>query len=187
MSAAAAYPRPSRPVAKAPAAVAATPAAWSTSPLPVASSGAALLHQAARAQMLLDRIAHVSEVPVGASDDPATLEGLLKALDARDAILADLQPVVAELSTVRGQLAGDGALAAQARALDLALAPVEQAARRAIGFHEQLVEKMQAMRDELVWEMDRLGRLGAVANGYLGEPAAAAAGAAPARRLDVRR
>ena len=178
MSAAAAYQRPSRPVAIPPAAKPAAAAG--------VASGTALLHQAARAQMLLDRIAHVSEVPAGASDDPATLEGLLKALDARDAILSDLQPVVAELSSMRGQLAG-GAHTAQARALDLALAPVEQAARRAIGFHEQLVEKMQAMRDELVWEMDRLGRLGAVANGYLGEPTAAAAGGPPARRLDVRR
>ncbi len=185
MSAAAAYQRPSRPVPM-------PPAARSAAAVPVVASGPALLHQAARAQMLLDRIAHVSEVPDGASDDPATLEGLLKALDARDAILSDLQPVVAELSSMRGQLAGGGALTAQARALDLALAPVEQAARRAISFHEQLAEKMQAMRDELVWEMDRLGRLGAVASGYLGEPpaaapAAAASGAAPARRLDVRR
>ena len=180
MSAAAAYPRPSRPVPRPPAVNAA-------GAVPVVASGPALLHQAARAQMLLDRIAHVSDVPAGRSDDPATLEGLLQALDARDAILADLQPVVAELSTMRGQLARGGAVTAQARALDLALAPVEQAARRAISFHEQLVEKMQAMRDELVWEMDRLGRLGAVASGYLGEPAAAAGGGAPVRRLDVRR
>lgn len=181
MSAATAY-RPPHP-APVPAAM---PGGRSAAAVPVVATGPALLHQAARAQMLLDRIAHVSDVPAGASDDPATLEGLLRALDARDAILVDLQPVVAELSTVRGQLARNGALTAQARALDLALAPVEQAARRAVSFHEQLVEKMQAMRDELVWEMDRLGRLGAVATGYLGEPAPAA-GAVPARRLDVRR
>lgn len=140
-----------------------------------------LAHQAARAQALLDRIADVSTMPgdVG-SDHPETMSALLARLDEREALLSDLEPVVAELSVVRGQLAGQQS-AAQARALDLALAPVELAARRALGFHEQLLEKMQAMRDEMVWEIDRLDQLGAMAHGYLADAPS------PETRLDVRR
>jgi hypothetical protein len=160
----------------------------SAAAVPVVAIGSVgLAHQAARAQQLLDRIATVSDVTPGASEDPASVAAILDALDARDALLSDLEPVVAELSTVRGQLARGGALTAEARALDLVLAPVEQAAQRALSFHELLVEKMQAMRDELVWEMDRLGRLEGVAHGYLDEPPAASVAAAPLRRLDVRR
>ncbi|HEY0971838.1 MAG TPA: hypothetical protein VGE02_12790 [Gemmatimonadales bacterium] len=144
----------------------------------------ALAHQAARAQALLDRIADVSDVsdvPLGRSDEPASIDQIMAMLDAREALLADLQPVVAELSMVRGQIASHGAVAAEARAFDLAIAPVEVAARRALGFHEQLLEKMQAMRDELLWELDRMEQLDTVAEGYLG--------AAPSSgmRLDVRR
>lgn len=140
-----------------------------------------LAHQAARAQALLDRIADVSSMPEAGSDDAATISGLLARLDQREALLSDLEPVVAELSVVRGQLADQRSSSAQARALDLALAPVEVAARRALSFHEQLLEKMQAMRDEMVWELDRLDQLGTVAHGYLaGMPA-------PVALLDVRR
>src|SRR5690606_10572903 len=95
---------------------------------PIASpsvSPFSLAHQAARAQALLDRIADVSSMPGGAADDPATMGGLLARLDEREALLSDLEPVVAELSVVRGQLADQGPSTAQARALDLALAPVE--------------------------------------------------------------
>lgn len=146
------------------------------------SAGApSLAHQAARAQALLDRIADVSNTPTGSADDPATIIALLARLDEREALLSDLEPVVAELSVVRGQLADQRPSTAQARALDLALAPVEQAARRALGFHEQLLEKMQAMRDEMIWELDRLDQLETVAHGYL------AAVPAPEARLDVRR
>lgn len=153
----------------------------------VAATGASLAHQAACAQALLDRIAEVSDVTPGASDEPSTIDQLMQALDRREALLSDLEPVVAELSTVRGQLARNGALTAEARALDMVLAPVEQAAQRALGFHEQLVQKMQAMRTELVWEVDRLGQLGAMAQGYLGEGIAEPVAAVPVRRLDVRR
>lgn len=152
----------------------------------VAANGAPVAYQAVRAQALLDRIAAVSDVTPGASDDPATIDQLLRALDEREALLADLGPVVAELSSVRGQLGGANASTAEARALDLALAPVEQAAQRALSFHEQLVQKMQAMRDELLWEVDRLGHLGAVAHGYLNDRAALPA-PPPRGRLDVRR
>ncbi len=140
-----------------------------------------LAHQAARAQALLDRIADVSSMPEYNADDAATMVGLLARLDEREALLSDLEPVVAELSVVRGQLADQRPSTAHARALDLALAPVEVAARRALSFHEQLLQKMQAMRDEMVWELDRLDQLGTVAHGYLaGMPA-------PVARLDVRR
>ena len=151
----------------------------------VAATGATVAYQAARAQTLLDRIAAVSDVTPGASDDPGTIDQLLRALDEREALLADLEPVVAELSTVRGQLGRQQGLTAEARALDLVLAPVEQAAQRALGFHDLLVAKMQAMRDELLWEVDRLGHVGAMAQGYLSEQQAEA----PVRRarLDVRR
>jgi hypothetical protein len=138
-------------------------------PVVAAVGGTSLAHQAARAQALLDRIASVSDIAPGASDDPATVEQILTALDAREALLTDLEPVVAELSSVRGQLGGAGPLTAEARALDLVLAPVEQAAQRALSFHEQLVQKMQDMRDELLWEMDRLTQLQTVAHGYLGD------------------
>ena len=139
-------------------------------------------HQAARAQALLDRIADVSEAATGSSGESATVASVLEALDAREALLSDLAPVVAELSAVRGRITAQSLPAAQARAFDLALAPVEQAARRALSFHEQLLQKMQAMREELVWEMDRLDQLGTMAQGYLhdSQPAAAV-------RLDVRR
>ena len=113
-------------------------------------------------------------MPLGNAEDPTTVDQLLRALDAREALLSDLEPVVAELSLVRGQIAGHGALTAEARALDLALAPVEQAARRALSFHEQLLEKMHAVRDELVWELDRLEQLDTVAETYLGAEAAPA-------------
>ncbi|HEU4628460.1 MAG TPA: hypothetical protein VFS08_01905 [Gemmatimonadaceae bacterium] len=171
MSAAHAYlPAPPAPAPRGSAAV----------PVVAALGGASLAHQAARAQALLDRIASVSNVDAGASDDPATVEQLLHALDAREALLTDLEPVVAELSSVRGQLGGAGPLTAEARALDLVLAPVEQAAQRALSFHEQLVQKVQAMRDELLWEMDRLTQLQSVAHGYLGDTRSGS-------RLDVRR
>ncbi len=156
----------------------------------------ALAYQAARAQALLDRIADVSAAPLGASADPGTIDQLLAALDAREALLSDLEPVVAELSLVRGQIARQGAVAAEARAFDLAIAPVERAAQRALGFHEQLLEKMQAMRDELLWELDRMEQLDTVAGDYAGAasmalmaPAAPPARTAPAAgtRLDVRR
>lgn len=137
-------------------------------PVVAAVGGVTLAHQAARAQALLDRIADVSDVPIGNAEDPTTVDQLLAALDSREALLSDLEPVVAELSLVRGQIAGHGALTAEARALDLALAPVEQAARRALSFHEQLLEKMHAVRDELFWELDRLEQLDSVAETYLG-------------------
>jgi hypothetical protein len=140
-----------------------------------------LAHQAARAQALLDRIADVSSMSESTAGDPSTMSALLAKLDEREALLSDLEPVVAELSVVRGQLADQRPSTAQARALDLALAPVEQAARRALGFHEQLLEKMQAMRDEMVWELDRLDQLETMAHGYL------AAAPAPEVRLDIRR
>lgn len=149
--------------------------------LPPSVSPLSLAHQAARAQALLDRIADVSSMPAGTADDPSTMTALLARLDEREALLSDLEPVVAELSVVRGQLAGQQPSTAHARALDLALAPVEQAARRALGFHEQLLEKMQAMRDEMVWELDRLDQLGTMAHGYL------AGAAATESRLDIRR
>jgi hypothetical protein len=166
-----------------------TPGAASAVPVVAAIGGSSLAHQAARAQLLLDRIATVSDVTPGASESPSTIDQLLRALDEREALLADLEPVVAELSTVRGQLGGQGALTAEARALDLVLAPVEQAAQRALSFHEQLLQKMQAMRDELSWELDRLGHLGTLASGYLAESPRAALVAPPAARyrLDVRR
>ncbi|HEX5579931.1 MAG TPA: hypothetical protein VFX39_00045 [Gemmatimonadaceae bacterium] len=141
----------------------------------------ALAYQAARAQALLDRIADVSDVPLGQMDDPATIDQLLAALDAREALLSDLQPVVAELSMVRGQIASQESAAAEARAFDLAIAPVEVAARRALSFHEQLLEKMKAMRDEMLWELDRVEQLDAVAEGYLSATVPAGT------RLDVRR
>lgn len=140
-----------------------------------------LAHQAARAQVLLDRIADVSAMPDTDADEAATIMSLLARLDEREALLSDLEPVVAELSVVRGQLAGQRPPTAEARALDLALAPVELAARRALSFHDQLLDKMQAMRDEMVWELDRLDQLGTVAHGYLaGVPA-------PVARLDILR
>ena len=164
------------------------PGAAAAVPVVAAIGGSSLAHQAARAQLLLDRIATVSDVTPGASESPSTIDQLMRALDEREALLSDLEPVVAELSTVRGQLGGQHALTAEARALDLVLAPVEHAAQRALSFHEQLVQKMQAMRDELVWEMDRLGHLGTVASGYLAETARPALAApAAAYRLDVRR
>lgn len=159
-----------------------TPHGANAVPVVAAIGGASVAFQAARAQMLLDRIAHVSDVTPGASDDPSTVDQLLAALDEREALLTDLQPVVAELSTVRGQLGRTGANTAHARALDLALAPVEVAAQRALSFHEQLLEKMGAMRDELLWEMDRLTQLDAVAHGYLDHGSSTAL-----RRLDIRR
>lgn len=140
-----------------------------------------LTYQAARAQELLDRIADVSDVAELPAAADATMAEILERLDAREAMLSDLEPVVAELSLVRGELAGQGEPAAQARALHLALAPVEQAARRALDFHAQLLEKMQAMRDEMVWELDRLDRLDTVAQGYLH------AAPPPDGQLDVRR
>ena len=156
----------------------------SAPPLPSSYTPNALsvAHQAARAQALLDRIADVSESAGGSSTEPATMAGVLEALDAREALLSDLAPVVAELSAVRGQITAQALPAAQARAFDLALAPVEHAARRALSFHEQLLQKMQAMREELVWEMDRLDQLGTMAQGYLhdGRPTAP-------NRLDIRR
>jgi hypothetical protein len=179
VSAARAFGRPPTPSGRVP-----VPRAAQAVPV-VAASGAPVAYQAVRAQALLDRIAAVSDVTPGASDDPATIDQLLRALDEREALLADLGPVVAELRSVRGQLGGQNALTAEARALDLALAPVEQAAQRALSFHEHLVAKMQAMRDELLWEVDRLGHLGAVARGYLAERAALPA--PPRPRLDVRR
>ena len=152
-----------------PAALPPHPRGAAAVPVVAAIGGSSLAYQAARAQALLDRIASVSDVVPGASDDPATVEQFLTALDAREALLTDLEPVVAELSSVRGQLGGAAALTAEARALDLVLAPVEQAAQRALSFHEQLVQKMQAMRDELLWDMDRLTQLQTVAHGYLGD------------------
>ena len=124
-------------------------------------------YQAARAQAILDRIADVSELPDSSAEDEGTMSVILKRLDAREALLSDLEPVVAELSQVRDELSDHGRSAADARALQLALAPVEQAARRALDFHGQLLEKMQAMRDEMVWELARLDQLGAMAQGYL--------------------
>lgn len=123
----------------------------------VAATNASIAFQAARAQVLLDRIAAVSDVTPGASDDPGTADQLLRALDAREALLADLERVVVELSSVRGQLGGPRAVTAEARVLDLVLAPVEQAAQRAVGCQPMLLAKMQAMRDELKHEMQRLG------------------------------
>lgn len=153
----------------------------SESAQPVAAGAFSLAHQAARAQALLDRIADVSSMPDGTTDDPATMIALLARLDERESLLSDLEPVVAELSVVRGQLADQRPTTAEARALDLALAPVEQAARRALGFHEQLLVKMQAMRDEMLWELDRLDQLGTMAHGYL------AGVLVPESRLDIRR
>lgn len=148
-----------------------------------AAAGVSLAHQAARAQALLDRIADVSDLGVSGDLDEGTIDHLLQALDEREALLTELTPVVAELGAVRGQLARQtgGASAAEARALELAIAPVERAARKALDFHQVLLEKMQAVRDELSWELDRLDQLGAMATGYLGEPER------PASQLDVRR
>ena len=126
----------------------------------VAAINASIAFQAARARVLLDRIAAVSDVTPGASDDPGTVDQLLRALDAREALLADLERVVEELSSVRGQLGGPRAVTAEARVLDLVLAPVEQAAQRAVGCQALLLAKMQAMRDELKHEVERLGHGG---------------------------
>lgn len=146
---------------------------------PVAAPSVA--YQAARAQALLDRIADVSDISTLPGGEDGTVTAIMERLDAREALLADLEPVVAELSLVRGELVDQGESVAQARALQLALAPVEQAARRALGFHEQLLEKMQAMRDEMVWELARLDQLDSVAQGYL------LANPTQEARLDVRR
>ena len=130
----------------------------------VAATMTPIAFQAARAQLLLDRIAAVSDVTPGASDDPGTVDQLLRALDEREALLADLERVVSELSRVRGQLGGPRAATAEARMLDLVLEPVEQAAQRALGCQPMLLARMQAMRDELKREVRRLGHGGAEAH-----------------------
>jgi hypothetical protein len=151
----------------------------------VAATGATVAFQSARVQLLLARIAAVSDVAPGAASGAATMTQLLRALDERRALLTELETVVAELSTVRGQLGGAHALTAGARALDLAVAPVEQAAQRALCLQAQLVAKMEAMRDELLWEVDRLGHSGAAAHRYLSESGALSAARDRAGRSDV--
>lgn len=149
---------------------------------PTAAAAASVAHQAARAQALLDRIAAVSEHGLAGDLRGDSVDHLLQALDEREALLTELSPVVAELALVRGQLARaeHEESAAEARALELAIAPVERAARKALDFHQVLLEKMQAVRDEMAWELDRLDQLGAMAGGYLGEPGRALS------RVDVR-
>ena len=152
----------------------------------IAASNTSVAFQAARAQLLLDRIAAASDVTPGASDDPGTVDQLLRTLDDREALLTGLEPMVAELTSVRGQLGGLKGVTAEARLLDLVLAPAEQAAQRALGCQAMLLAKMQAMRDELKAEVDRLGHVGARAQAYL-DHAAVPARAHPPRRLDGRR
>ena len=151
-------------------------------PAAARTGGASIAHQAARAQALLDRIAAVGEHGMSGELRGDSVDHLLQALDEREALLTELTPVVAELALVRTQLARaeDEASAAEARALELAIAPVERAARKALDFHHVLLEKMQAVRDEMAWELDRLDQLGAMAGGYLGQPGRAVA------RVDVR-
>ena len=161
-----------------------TPRGSHTVPV-IAATGATVAFQSARAQLLLDRIATVSDVTPGASAGASTLTQLLRALDEREALLGDLERVVAELTTVRGQLGGANALTAGARALDLAIAPVVEAAQRALRLHAELVARMAAMRDELLWEVDRLGHVGAAAHRYLSDRGALATARDRAARPDV--
>ncbi|HEX3160428.1 MAG TPA: hypothetical protein VHQ45_18045 [Gemmatimonadaceae bacterium] len=138
-----------------------------------------LAHQAARAQALLDRIAEVSDVR-DVPGESAGIDLVVEALGQREALLADLQPVVAQLGALRSQMVAQSAASPSAHAYALALAPVEQAAGRALHFHQVLLDKLQAMRAEVVGELDHLDRLGELATAYgANEPGV--------RRLDLRR
>jgi hypothetical protein len=139
----------------------------------------ALASQAAEAQALFGRFAALREEALAAlrRDDAS---GLLDALEKRECLTREIEPIVQSLVAERERLAGHP-LTAHRSPLTNLVRSVEDAVRAALAAEAELMAHATEYRSRTVRELDELGQAQAVTDAYR-EP-----GRAEPHRLDLRR